>query len=247
MQSPPESLSETFKRLGPAGVLAMIAAILPAIGGFALIAFMPKVSDWLRDHGAIGPYVYASGFMICSGLALVPTYAVSALGGYAFGIAVGLPAALAGFAGASLIGYEIARRASGDRVMQIVRERPRLAAVRNAFISDDPSRGFLKMTALVALVRMPPNSPFALTNIILASVQVPRACYLFGTVVGMAPRTAAAVWIGHSAGLAVDGKFPHPKWLLVTEIVGSVAVLAVVMIIAERALRKVTASGTSVS
>lgn len=219
---------------------------------------MSSVATWLRTHGDSGPIVYTLAFALLSGLALLPTYAQSALGGLAFGLWIGCGAALVGFALGAIIGFEIAKCASGERVMRVIQDYPKLAIIRDALVGKDTSDptqqaqaqhksqpnatintrpGFWKTTGLVALVRMPPNSPFALTNLVLASVQVPRASFVLGTLVGMLPRTAAAVYIGHTAGLAADGSFPYPKWMIVAGIVGAVIVVLVISRIADRAIK----------
>ncbi|MFZ4574742.1 MAG: hypothetical protein ACOYN0_10120, partial [Phycisphaerales bacterium] len=111
----PPSLGAIFKRLGPAGPLAVIALTLPALGGFLLLAKMSTVGSWLRDRGDSGVWIYISGFALAAGLAILPTYSLAALGGWAFGMQTGFLAALAGFTGASIIGYLTGRAASGDR------------------------------------------------------------------------------------------------------------------------------------
>jgi uncharacterized membrane protein YdjX (TVP38/TMEM64 family) len=232
-----------FKRLGPAGPLALLATVSPGICGFVLFAYMGTVGDWLRSHGTLGVVAYTAAFAVLAGLALLPTWAQAVLGGYAFGL-LGLPAALAGFAGGAVIGYELARKLTGDRVMSMLAEKPKWRAVRDALVRDhEQGAGFWKSTGMVALIRVPPNSPFALTNIVLASVQVPRVPMLIGTVIGMLPRTAAAVWIGsHIQQLTskddVDSATPG-----LVKIVGIAVALVVMLIIAQvanRAIAKIT-------
>lgn len=240
-----EDWGRIFKQLGPAGWLAIFSAVAPAASGFTLIYFMKSVAEWLRSHQSAGVAIYAGAFAILSGVALLPTYAQAALGGYAFGMMFGLPAALVGFAGGAVIGYVIARRASGDRVARLVRDHPKWQAVRDALVRDSERNSFWKTTGMVALLRMPPNSPFALTNLVMASVKVPWASFVIGTVVGMLPRTAVAVWIGATVGMDDKGGFATPLWLKITGIVAGLAVLGIVAMIADRALKRVTGRGTS--
>lgn len=237
------SPGELFKKLGPTGPLAVLALAMPPISGFALIYFMKTAADWLRSHQESGVALYAVAFAVLSGLALLPTYAQAALGGFAFGISWGLPAALVGFAGGAAIGYAIARRASGDRVQALLKEHPKWQAVRDALVADHTRSSFWKTTGMVALIRMPPNSPFALTNLVMASVKVPWSSFVVGTVVGMLPRTAAAVWIGATIGMSASGEFATPLWLKIAGIGLAVLVLAIVMDIADRTLQKLTVPG----
>ncbi len=237
------SAASIWRTLGPAGPLAVAAAVLPAVGGLLLIGYMKTAADFLRTHGGAGVAVYVAGFAALSGMALLPTYAQSALGGFAFGMMIGAPAALAGFAGGAVIGYEIARRASGDRVVKAIEGKPQWKAVREAFISGRAGGGFFKTLGTVALLRLPPNSPFALTNLVMASVRVPRGPYVLGTLIGMAPRTVAAVWVGtrvHELTSAQDIASATPKWMFAAGVVLMLVVLGVIGIVANHAIRRVT-------
>lgn len=235
-------------RLGPAGVLGALWAIAPAGLGFLVLAYANTTTAWLRSFGEMGVWVYAGLFMLSAGLGLLPTYAQAVMGGFAFGFAAGLPAALVGFGGAALIGYEIARRASGERVMKLLDEHPKYAAARDALVGEGGG-GFWRTLGIVTLVRVPFNSPFALTNLVLASVRVKRLPYLLGTLIGMTPRTALAVWIGVSAS-RLTGELTKssiseatPKWVWVVGIVTMLAMVMVVSYIASKAMERVTGTG----
>jgi uncharacterized membrane protein YdjX (TVP38/TMEM64 family) len=222
-----------FRRLGPAGILAIFAAVLPPLGGLVLAIYASPVAAWLRAHNESGPFIYAAAFAVLAGFALLPTYIQSGLGGFAFGVTIGVPAALAGFAGASLIGYEVARRASGDRVVKIINEKPKWRAVRDALVGvDAKGQGFWRTLGIVTLVRLPPNSPFALTNLVMASVKVPRAAFLIGTILGMAPRTAAAVYVGATLKEFTKGELEKATVWPVT--VGGIAITILVVIVIGR-------------
>ncbi len=192
--------------------------------------------------------MYSIAFALLGGFALLPTYAQSALGGFAFGVAWGIPAALLGFVGGAVIGYEIARRASGDRVMKLLNEKPQWRAVRDALAGPTRADGlpskhpFLRTFGLVALLRLPPNSPFAITNLVMASVQVPRWPYILGTLVGMAPRTAAAVIIGAGVQEFTKEKVVGavPTWAIMVGIILMIVALGVVGLLANKVIAKVT-------
>jgi uncharacterized membrane protein YdjX (TVP38/TMEM64 family) len=226
-------IKTVLRRLGPVGPLAVIAATLPAIGGFAVLGTLAVVGPWLREQGPGGILIYIAGFAITSGLAILPTYAQAALGGWTFGFARGLPAALGGFLGGSIIGYVIARRASGQRVTKIIAEHAKWKAVYEALIGG----GFFKTLLIVTLIRLPPNSPFAITNLVLAATRVPFSVYVLGTLLGMAPRTAVAALI---ASQLEQLDFARQKWLLIGGIVVGVIVLAVIGHIGNRAIAGLT-------
>jgi uncharacterized membrane protein YdjX (TVP38/TMEM64 family) len=212
---------------------------------------MPQIADWLKGHGTFGVVLYAVTFAVLAGVALLPTYAQSALGGYAFGLAVGAPAAIVGFGVASLIGFGIARRVSRDRVEQLIETQPKWRAIREALLgpTDDAGvrtpAGFWKTTGMIALIRMPPNSPFALTNLVLASVKVPLGSFVLGTMIGMAPRTTIAVFIGSlvEGALTEDNlKQVAPAWLWYVGIAVSIGIMVFIALIAQKALNSVTAA-----
>jgi uncharacterized membrane protein YdjX (TVP38/TMEM64 family) len=179
-------------RLGPAAVLGVLWTFTPAICGIMLFWKMETVSVWLRGWGDGGAFIYTGAFIVLAGLGMLPTVSQAVLGGWCFGLAVGLPAALLGFTGASLIGYVVARTVAHGRVEQVIQTNPKARAMREALIGH----GFWKTLGLVTLLRLPPNSPFALTNFAMSTTGVPVLAYGLGTMLGMAPRTAVAVVVG---------------------------------------------------
>lgn len=234
-------LAWTFvRRLGPAAVLGAGALALPPLGSIALFYYLNEIGVWLRSHGSSGVAIYAVAFAILAGLAVLPTYASAILGGWAFGPAIGFPAALCGYLGGALIGYYVGRAGSGDRVDRIIKEKPKWEAVRHSLVGC----GFLRTLLIVTLVRLPPNSPFALTNLVLSSVKTNVFAYALGTLLGMAPRTGVVLYIASRfAGMsATDAADKKPVWLLVVGAILAIAVLVVIGKIANKALHQVTRS-----
>lgn len=247
----PAEQEPLFQRLGFASYLALAAIALPPLGGFLVIGYMDTISKWFESHAAAGPVIYAVAFAALAGFALLPTYAQSILGGWAFGILIGVPAALVGFTGGALIGYAVARPTASERVTKVINEQPKWSAVRDALVpsAEHPDRGFWKTLGIVTLLRLPPNSPFAITNLVLASVRVPLVIYIIGTVVGMAPRTAAAVWLGATlhtqfASIREGLDAPKPWWLIAVGIGSVIVVLGVIGVIANKAVERVTRGET---
>jgi len=239
---PPSNFAALFKRLGPAGPLAIIAVTLPALGGFLLLASMNPAGKWLKSHGDAGILIYASGFALAAGLAILPTYSLAALGGWAFGMTTGFLAALAGFTGGSIIGYLTGRAASGERVEALIEEQPRWATIRDALIGNKTRRNPLKTLLIITLLRLPPNSPFAMTNLVLASFRVPFLLYVLGTAIGMAPRTLLVAFLASKIQSEVfdPNAVSSPKWLIPVGVVMLVAVFAVLNHIAKKALAAAT-------
>lgn len=237
---PPAGLVALFRRLGPAGVLAIAWTAMPALGGIALLATIGEVSAWLQDHKAAGLGIYVLIFVFSAGFGALPTYSQSLLGGWAFGLVNGFLAAWAGFIGASMVGYVVARTVAKRRVERLIEENAKARAVRDALIGH----GLVRTTAIVALLRVPPNSPFALTNLAMAASGVRPLPFVIGTAIGMAPRTLAAVWIAVEASKRGDNLIDVVKnrdlWQVIAMLVATAIVLGVIGAIAKRALAKVS-------
>lgn len=227
------SFGAIIRRLGLSSALAIGALVLPPLGSIALFATAKPTGEWLRSHGHAGVLLFTAAFALLSGTALLPTYVQCALGGFAFGVTVGVPAALAGFVGGATIGYLISRRISGDRVERILEGKPKWLAVRDALMGTrglPPARAFFKQLGMVTLLRLPPNSPFAFTNWLMASVKVPLAPFAIGTMFGLLPRSALAVFIG--AGIkdaltseSLDAAMPRWVWFAGIGLTGAIVLL----------------------
>ena len=242
--SQPDTLGSVLGRLGPAAILGGVWTVLPALGGFALLAMVGPVSDWLNSHQEYGPFVYAAAFIIAAGIGLLPTYSQAVVGGWAFGPVIGTIAALAGFVGASLVGGAIARRVGRQRVENELARHPRWRAVRDQLLTS----GGLRSLGIVTLVRLPPNSPFSLTNLVLSTTGVRLWKYALGTAAGMLPRTALVVWLAHEARLTLGAErlgeeqldAVRPGWFFPVSIGVTLVIFFMLYHIGKRALDRVT-------
>lgn len=233
------TLGGVVRRLGGTGVLAIASVALPPLGAIVLLANLNAVGQWLRGHEALGVGLYIVGFILLTGLALLPTYATAILGGWAFGFALGYPAALCGFVGGAMLGYLLARRISGDRVVKLLDEKPAWRAVRDALVGS----GFWRSLGIIALLRLPFNSPFAASNLVMAAVKTNVWAYLLGTLIGMAPRTGVVVYVAVqlSDQLAADAAKAEKPWWWWPAVIGvGLVVLVVISWIASRAVKRVT-------
>src|SRR5690242_9471528 len=68
-------------RLGPAGPLAVLAASMPAIGGFLMLGSIKWFAPWLRTHQLSGILICIFVYAVLGGFALLPSYAHSVLCG----------------------------------------------------------------------------------------------------------------------------------------------------------------------
>jgi uncharacterized membrane protein YdjX (TVP38/TMEM64 family) len=170
---------------GQPDFLRLVWLSAPGIAGLLLLYELGTVSQWLHDRGDAGLLVYAAVFMITSGIGLLPTTAQAVLGGWVFGPAKALVAAIVAYGGAALLGLIITRAVAGKRIEQIFETRQQARAIRDALIG----RSFLPTTIMVALLRLPPQAPFAFTNFAMVSCGVATAPFLLGSILGMIPRT----------------------------------------------------------
>ncbi len=243
--------SEERRGLVGLGVLAGCWALLPAILGFWLLAEIAWVSDQyvsVQDlHGLIiAVSLYAVIFGVTAGLGLLPTYAQAFLGGWIFGSVVGTIGAMAGILLGATLGYVVSRLVSGRRVEAIIQRRPAVAAVRDALVDA----GVLRSAGIVALLRLSPNSPFALSNLVLGGSRAGGVSMFLGTLVGMLPRTALAVVLAAAAnteGTRGLGDVVRERGPLVTVVGIAVMIVAFVIIarIGRAALQRVVPGAAS--
>ena len=222
----------TLMRLGRLGPAAAATAFLPPLGSLVLLGTMNQSAPWLQSQGLAGVALFVAGFAVFGGLALLPTYAPSVLGGWAFGVGTGLAATLAGFLGAAALGFAIARHLSGDRLLQVLEGYPRGHALYRALLGGSPGRTLL----VVTLLRVPLNAPFAMTNLLLAATGVGWRPFLLGSLLGLAPRVAAAVVVGASLS-TLDLRHLERGGTAYLSIALSIAVVAALGWLANRALR----------
>lgn len=226
-------------RLGPSAVLAAAWTFTPAICGILLLTYIETVSQWLRAHGGAGLGIYTAVFVVAAGLGMLPTVSQAVVGGWCFGFAYGYPAALLGFTGAALVGYAVARTVAQDRVEVVIETNRKARAMRDALIGH----GFWKTLGLVTLVRLPPNSPFAVTNLAMSATGVPPAAFGLGTMLGMAPRTAVAVFIGSNIEQLTKESLTKPDPFKYIMIGASLALFLVIGWIGKKTWDRVTAPG----
>jgi uncharacterized membrane protein YdjX (TVP38/TMEM64 family) len=233
--APPTDLGSALRALGPAAPLALAWSILPALLGIALVWRLSDAAAFFAEDPSTRVRWFVAAFAATSGVGLLPTYAQSALAGWVFGMPQGLFAAWMGFCGGAIVGYAIARVVARRHVLRLVAAFPKAAVVREALVGAGAMRAF----TVVALVRLSPNSPFAMTNFALATSGVGFVPYVLGTAVGILPRTALVAGLAHYAarsGATSLGEFVSdgPGWLV---LIGGIAVLIVVFTVLSRIAR----------
>jgi len=233
---------EVIRQLGPTAVLGAVWAIAPAVLGGLLLWNLDPISEWLRSMEPWGWLIYVVVFIFSAGVGFLPTYGQSLLGGWVFGFRLGFPGAMIGFVGGSVVGYFIAQTVSKHKVEEMLNSNAKARAIRDALIGH----GFWRTLWVVTLIRLPPNSPFALTNLALASSGVRFLPYLLGTAIGLAPRTgivafAAALGAKRAKNIQ-EFILTQPPWVSIVGIAMTVLAMAILAFIAERALKAVSRS-----
>lgn len=190
------------KALGPVVVtMVIISALLPATLGIAMLVRatadaskgLAIIDQWGTPLAAL---VAIALFAITTGSAIMPTYALSYACGVYFGQYWGGAVAILGAAFGALVGYAWGALLARNRVMQVVEANPKAAAIHASIVK----RSLRDELLAVTLIRIPPNSPFALTNLVMSASGVRLVPYAIGSAIGIAPRTVAAVLIGAAVG-----------------------------------------------
>ena len=168
----------------------LLAGAMPLAISSLLLWYRDTWTPWIE---AAGPWAWLYLALITAvtmGLALTPTTFVALISGFLLGWQ-GLMAVLVAYPAAALLG-----RAVGRWLWQRGQELPGLSAPRYqrflTQLSRDPWRTLI-------FARLSPVLPFALSNLLLAQVAIRPGIYVAATMVGMLPRTLAAVLTGMNA------------------------------------------------
>jgi len=237
--APSPVLDASTTRRNAAFVLALLWVTVPPLIGFKLLANIGAVGEWLKEDPSRGIPAYILLFALSSGLGILPTYAQAILGGWVFGLALGAPAAIAGCVGGALLGWSFSRLVRGRGIEAWLDAKPKARAIRTALVGAHQVR----LMWLVALLRLPPNSPFAIANLAMASTGVRLLPFMAGTAIGMTPRTIAAVGIA-AAGAAtgasdIQALIRDQGWLWFgIGVVALIAAFSVISHVAKRALKQ---------
>lgn len=222
-------------------VIGALWITLPPLMGFWLIAQLGPVGDWLRERPEDGLAIFIAVFAVTSGLGLLPTYAQAILGGWVFGATTGSTAAMCGLMGGAAIGFFLARFVSGGAIVALVDKYPKGAVIRKALVESSQRRTFL----LILLLRLPPNSPFAIANLAMGAAGVHPVPLLAGTAIGMLPRTiitcTAAATAASTGARDIQQLVVEKGWIGVA--IGFGALLIAMMIIAAVARKALRSAG----
>lgn len=233
---PQRGLKYTVKRLGPLGPFFLLTLFGPPVFSVLALGSAPLVAPWLKEQMPGSVILFMLLSVGLGGIGLLSTYTQALLAGFSFGLAYGFSAVGTGVFGAAIIGYVIGRAVSGERLTGLLEERPKIRAISRALLKSSPTR----VLVLVTLLRLMPNAPFALSNLLLSSLRIPFTTYLFGTIVGLLPRTAAATFVG-SQFSELDLSRSVSIWQVGLGIVCALAIVVIIQSVAKKAVARMTA------
>lgn len=244
----PESSAQGERRLFLSSVLAIAWVVFPPLAGTYILLRLGSIAEFLSKDIDNGWWGYVAVFALTSGLGLLPTYSQSFLGGWVFGLKWGLLGAILGFTGGAAIGYLFARFVTGTSVDRWIDRHPKGRVIRDALARGSAGRTIL----IITLLRLPPNSPFAITNLAFGATRVPFWQVMVATPIGMLPRTAVACLlasqiasVGAEDIATATEKSPTPVWLWVAGVLVSIAVLGVISRVANLALSQLSGGAST--
>ena len=219
---------------------SLIAVLVLAVAPFLVDSL---VTAWLYEGGGSMALAGMSGAQVIAylavtaalmGLGLTHTTFVALVSGYFLGWE-GFAGTVAAYGLAAAAGYRLATLIDHGALRRFLHLFPRAEAVIRELENDT--------LQLIILVRLSPILPFALMTFVLASVGVNFQRFIFGSILGMLPRTLFFYWLGtRAAGLSE--LLVHPErtsigqWLVVVLVLASgVGLFILVNHAARRALR----------
>ena len=212
------------------GIVLLIAwSLLPMGCGLYLLANIHMAREWLGGEDARAASIFAASYAVLTGLGILPTYAATIVGGWIFGVELGFAACAAGYLGGSTIGFGISKLVCSDHVATWIDSRKRWSIIRKTILEEHA----WKATGIIALIRLSPSGPFAVTNLVLAACGARWKEFLIGSSVGIAPRTFFACFMAASASAtgATDIQTLAKNQGYMTVIVGIVIFMATLAVI----------------
>ena len=184
------------------GVMAAGAVPLLGFAGLAvagvvyrdeLTSFLFWFTEYVQGMGPSGPALFMAIYVALEVLA-VPAIPLTMSAGAIFGPVQGTAMVSVSATTAAAISFLIARYALRDKIRDVAAKNPKFAAIDRA-IGEDSFR-------VVALLRLSPLLPFALSNYLYGLTSVKFRPYVLASCVGMLPGTFAYVSAG-SVGMTL--------------------------------------------
>src|SRR5205085_7213880 len=183
----------------------------------------------IEGLGRLAPIAYVLLYVATTVL-LIPGSLLTIGAGGIFGFWQGLVVVIVSANLAALVAFLLTRTFLRQRVARWAAANPKFAALDRAIGRE----GF----KMVLLVRLSPVFPFTLLNYLLGLTTVRTSSYVLANLIGMLPGTFLYVYIGATARDALGSSTGSVgAWKLALKIVGLLATIAVVTLVARTARR----------
>ena len=160
--------------------------------GFLMQSFM----SYVEGLGPLGYALFLVGYVVLEVLA-VPAFPLTMSAGALFGNAAGTLLVTSAATIAAGISFLIARYIARDKIAEMAENYPKFKAIDRA-LGEDSLR-------VVAIMRLSPLMPFALSNYLYGLTSVKFKPYAIGSFFGMMPGTFAYVSAGSASRQIAEG------------------------------------------
>jgi uncharacterized membrane protein YdjX (TVP38/TMEM64 family) len=171
-------------------IYSLLLGLLPLLGS-SLVAY--EVLKYEVELRQVSPFFWILFYAVAAltmAFALTPTTFVALLSGFLLGW-VSLPPLCVSYLAAAWIGYQTLSRLDNGSLLQLLAKKPKAQAFMQKLQRGSPG--------IIILARLSPMLPFALMNAVFALFNVRLRPFLWGSFVGMLPRTVLSVWAGTQA------------------------------------------------
>lgn len=212
------------------------AALLVAIIAFWHYApareWLAQFEGWITGLGALGVVIFALAYIVLV-VVMAPAELMSIAAGLIFGL-WGIPLVIVSATIGAIFAFLIGRYLLRTKVRKLTQRRDLFKAV-DAAVGEEGWR-------LVALLRLNPLVPFNLQNYFFGATDIATLPYAAATFFGIMPGAAAFVYFG-TLGQAAAGTTGLGTVRIALLVIGLVATLGLVAVVAWRAKRKLRELG----
>jgi len=237
----PAGRSGAIQRFGPLIVIAILAVVFFSSGAHRYLTLESlkenyvALQSFVADHFATALFIFTFSYVLVTATSLPGATLMSLVGGFLFGVAVGVLAVIVGATLGATIIFLIARTALGDSIRN--RAGPLIQKLEDGFQENAFS--------YLLLLRLIPLFPFFIVNIAPAVFGVKTRTFFLATLIGIIPGVFAFVSAGNGLGAVLEsggdlklaGLLTQPA--ILTPII-ALSVLAIIPIIYQRMMARNT-------
>jgi uncharacterized membrane protein YdjX (TVP38/TMEM64 family) len=184
-----QAVRALIDELGPLRWIALASAIVPTVGLFVVLAWLPWLAENLPS-GWLGGVWAMVAITVAVAAMLLPAGMAAFAAGYCLGPWLGAGVALIALPLAGLVGQRLLWPLLGERLYAFMRSRPRIAAVRTLCASA-AARGVL-------LLRGACLFPFQVISLQLSAAAIGAAAVVLGGAMAALPLASIAAGLGAS-------------------------------------------------